>query len=145
MESRGGEGEREGKKRRPRREEARGGKAEGRRAVASSCLLSPPLLLARSPSRPADSSGRRLPPSQRQARIKDLFHEADADFSHALDPVELKQFLKSYAKTEVTDATVEYVLMVVSGVSGAHEISEDDVATAVGTWEALASDQEVIT
>lgn len=78
------------------------------------------------------------------AQIKALFHESDTNLSEGLDPVQMKDFLTKYKGEEVTDATVDYVLLVVQGVSGSREITEDDIATAVSTWQSLADDQDEV-
>lgn len=77
-------------------------------------------------------------------QIKALFHESDTNLSEGLDPVQMKDFLTRYKGEEVTDATVNYVLLVVHGVSGSREITEDDIVTAVSTWQSLADDQDKV-
>eukprot|EP01052_Picozoa_sp_SAG31_P037430 SAG31_NODE_4831_length_2919_cov_128.210404_1_plen_115_part_10 len=83
-------------------------------------------------------------PLQKKAKIKDLFEKSNTNLSAGLDPQQMKIFLDAYAEREVSDAAVKYVLLVVQGLCGANEISEDDIITAVSTWESLADDQEKI-
>lgn len=103
-----------------------------------------PRTLAILADRNADKHARHVIFRARRARIADLFRASDTDLSTALDPQQMRHFLSTHAGREVSQAAVSYILLAVNGLSGADEVTEHDIGTAVSTWESLAVDQSMV-